>query len=369
MQPPATASKRALFVSPEAPGLGQGGGALRSESLLNYLQRDYAVDVVPFQLKPHSNSLQARVMRNAARLLRGTPPLFDRYSGYEHQLPPGPYDVAVIEHFWCASYATALRPRARRLVLDLHNIESQLAERHAASIKGLARAAQQRFAAMYQALEKEWLPKFDTLLVTSETDRVRLRHPDVRVFPNAIPSIPEPQVAEEPAIAFSGNLEYHPNIEAVRWIARDLQPALEVRIPGIEWRLIGRNPHAIEPLLRGRPNITLTGPVDDAIAAIAQARVCVVPLLSGSGTRFKILEAWAAGRAVVSTTIGAEGLAAIPGQHLLIADTTEAFTSAIASLWNDPALRRRLGAAGRAHFEQHFTWEAAWRELDHQGAL
>ena len=66
-------------------------------------------------------------MRNAARLLRGTPPLFDRYSGYEDQLPAGPYDLAVVEHFWCASYATALRPRVGRLVLDLHNIESQLA--------------------------------------------------------------------------------------------------------------------------------------------------------------------------------------------------------------------------------------------------
>jgi glycosyltransferase involved in cell wall biosynthesis len=277
--------------------------------------------------------------------------------------------LAVIEHFWCASYAATLRPRVGRLVLDLHNIESQLAETHAASIHGLARAAQQRFARMYRDLEHEWLPRFDTLLVTSEADRARLVHPDIRVFPNAIPNVALPKLCERPAVVFSGNLEYHPNIEAVRWIARELQPQLAARIPGAEWRLIGRNPHAVEPLLRGRPGITLVGPVDDAIGSIAEARVCAVPLLSGSGTRFKILEAWAAGRAVVSTSIGAEGLGAIHGEHLLIADTASEFVDAIARLWTDQDLRQRLGTAGRALYEQRFTWDAAGRQLDAQGGL
>ena len=107
--------------------------------------------------------------------------------------------------------------------------------------------------------------------------------------------------------------------------------------------------------------------MDDAISAIAQAKLCVVPLRSGSGTRFKILEAWAAGRAVVSTTIGAEGLDATPGEHLLIADDPGGFAAAVVRLIEDPALRRKLGDAGRALYRDRYTWPAAWRALESAG--
>jgi glycosyltransferase involved in cell wall biosynthesis len=217
---------------------------------------------------------------------------------------------------------------------------------------------------MYDQLERELLPKFDTLLVTSEADRARVSHPDVRVFPNAIPDVPVPAVEEENAIVFSGNLEYHPNVEAVRWFARDIWPSVHRELPDAEWRLVGRNAEAIEPTVREVLGARIVGPVDDAVAAIAQARVCVVPLLSGSGTRFKILEAWAAQRAVVSTTIGAEGLGARDGEHLLIADSADDFANATLRLWGDPELRARLAAAGRARYEQHFTWPVVWSMLD-----
>src|ERR1019366_8365820 len=112
----------------------------------------------------------------------------------------------------------------------------------------------------------------------------------------------------------------HPNIEAVRWFASSIWPRIRERNPGLKWNLIGRNPEAISGIVKSDPSIRVIGPVADAVAAIAAGRVVVVPLLSGSGTRFKILEAWAAGRAVVSTSIGAEGLGARDGEHLLIAD-------------------------------------------------
>ncbi len=363
---PAAEMRRALFVSPERPGLGLGGGAMRSESVLQYLRRGHAVDVVTFQLREHSKSSAAKVVRNAGRLLRGRPPLFDRYAGYEGQLPTGRYDIAVVEHFWCASYATRLRSQCGRLVLDLHNIESELAATHAAALRGPGRWAQQQFARMYRELEREWLPRFDTLLVTSEADRARVRHPDVRIFPNAIPEVPVPQVAEKGAVVFSGNLEYHPNVEAVRWFAGEIWPRIRAAIPEAEWLLIGRNPEAVAGLASGAK---LTGPVDDAIAELAKGRVCVVPLLSGSGTRFKILEAWAAGRAVVSTTIGAEGLGARDGEHLLIADTAEEFSGAVVRVWRDAELRNRLATAGRALYLERFTWPAAWRQLDEAGGM
>ena len=193
-------------------------------------------------------------------------------------------------------------------------------------------------------------------------------HPCVRVFPNALPEIALPAATEAAAIVFSGNLEYHPNVEAVRWFRSRVWPLLleatREAEPDLEWRLVGRNPEAIAGLVAGDPRIRVIGPVEDAIAALAEARVCVVPLLSGSGTRFKILEAWAAGRAVVSTTIGAEGLDARDGEDLLLADSPEDFSGAVLQLLEDSDLRARLGQAGRAHYLEHFTWQAAWRELE-----
>ena len=103
--------------------------------------------------------------------------------------------------------------------------------------------------------------------------------------------------------------------------------------------------------------------MDDAIAAIAAARVVVVPLLSGSGTRFKILEAWAARRPVVSTTIGAEGLGAGNGGELLIADDPTGFVDAVQGLLDDPGRRAKLGEAGQKFYLDRYTWPVAWKKL------
>jgi polysaccharide biosynthesis protein PslH len=168
---------------------------------------------------------------------------------------------------------------------------------------------------------------------------------------------------------FSGNLEYHPNIEAVRWFRTRVWPRVRENAPGAEWRLLGSNPAAVAAFTRGDPRIRVVGPVEDAIASLAEAKVCIAPLLSGSGTRFKILEAWAAGRAVVSTTLGAEGLGARDGEHLLLADDPKDFADAVLRLWNDPSLRARLGDAGRSHYQDRFTWPAAWRKLDEAGGI
>lgn len=125
---------RALFLTPEEPKTGSGGGGLRSASLLAYLRDKYTVQTVTFTLQPHSKNTAARVWRNAIRLAKGRPPLFDRFSGYEDQVAAalhGRYAVGVVEHFWCASYAPLLRACCDRLVVDLHNIESELARTHA----------------------------------------------------------------------------------------------------------------------------------------------------------------------------------------------------------------------------------------------
>jgi glycosyltransferase involved in cell wall biosynthesis len=359
---------RALFLTPEVPQAGTGGGGLRSASLLEYLRTRYDVQVASFTVPHHSKTFMARAWRNGWRLLRGVPPLIDRFGGFEKQLAlKGHYKVAVIEHFWCAPYADAIRPYCDILVLDLHNIESELAATHARAKGGFESIVHRRFADAYRRLESEWIPKFDLILATSEEDRRRIQHPNAIVYPNALPVIEAPTVAEENCIVFSGNLEYHPNIEAVRWFASAIWPKLRESNDGLTWNLVGRNPEAVSALVKGDARVRLIGPVEDAVAAIAAARVVVVPLLSGSGTRFKILEAWAAKRAVVSTAIGAEGLGARDAKELVIADSASDFADAVQGLLNDDVRGISLGEAGRAFYLDRYTWPAAWEKLSGTG--
>jgi glycosyltransferase involved in cell wall biosynthesis len=361
----------ALFLTPEEPQPGTGGGGLRSASLLEYLRTKYDVRVASFELPHHSKQFAARAWRNGWRLLRGVPPLVDRFAGFEQQLAPvlaaRRYRVAVIEHFWCAPYADVIRKHCDVLVLDLHNVESELAATHARATTGLEAVLHRRFADAYRELEHKWIPKFDLVLTASEQDRARIAHPNAVIYPNALPMIEARSVETENCIVFSGNLEYHPNVEAVRWFKSAIWPRLRERNEGLTWRLVGRHPEAIAGLIKGDPRVQETGPVEDAIAAIAAARAAVVPLLSGSGTRFKILEAWAAQRAVVSTTIGAEGLGARNGEHLRIADDPASFIDAVQTLLDDRVLAHAIGKAGRALYLERYTWTEAWKRLTASG--
>ena len=389
-----TGKPAALVLAPEAPYPMHGGGALRTASLLNYLAERYAVDLVVFEaptqthaadhlppglvrrvmriaLPAHSRHQVARVVRNGWRLARATTPLVSRFGGFQAQLRQAlgdaQYDLGLIEHFWCAPYVRVLAPHCRRTVLDLHNIESELHRTCAGSESWPASAAHQRFRRASERLEREYLPLFTRVLTTSLEDAqaARALAPGVPaiVYPNALPPTPLPAVPEEHVIAFSGNLEYHPNQSAVRYFAARIWPHLHQRWPRLKWRLIGKNEHAVKGLVEGLPNVEVTGPVADAVTELARAAVAVVPLLAGSGTRLKILEAWAAGRAVVSTSIGAAGLAVLDGRDILLRDEPGAFANAVTALLEDSGRRAALGQAARTSFEQTATWETAWRHL------
>jgi len=377
----------ALFISPEAPYPLAGGGALRSASLLNFLARHSAVDMITFSepllpaglvrrlhvmdLPPHAHHTLARAARNAGRLARRVPPLMDRFAGFGAQIAAATrgqrYEVAVIEHFWCAPYWEQAAAVSDVTILDLHNIESVLHARCAQTGKGAQAWAHRAFQNICRNLEEEWLPRFTYLLAASEPDAEILHTispgSQVLVYPNSIPPAPLPARCEEDAIVFSGNLEYHPNVSAVRYFREEIWPDLRARWPGLVWRLIGKNPQAVAKIVTGDPRIELAGPVADAVLELARAKVAIVPLLAGSGTRVKIIEAWAAGVPVVSTPLGAEGLSARAGEHLLLAEGAPAFRDAVSSLLASPALRDRIGRAGRYLFECEFTWEAAWKNL------
>jgi glycosyltransferase involved in cell wall biosynthesis len=389
------ARRSALVLAAETPYPLAGGGALRTASLLHYLALRFDVDLVVFRqpgapdpggqlpaglvrrvevvdLPAHGRSWAARALRNALRVARRVPPLVDRFAGFsreiERALEGRRYDIGIVEHFWCSPYAEQVARICGRTVLDLHNIESVLEQRCAEVESGATAWAHRVFSRAALKLERTWLPRFSEVLAASETDAERARAiapgACVTVYPNALPLTPSPPRGNEDAIVFSGNMEYHPNISAVRFFRREVWPLLRQRWPGLVWRLIGKNPEAVRRFTSGDARIEVEGQVDDAIRELARAKVAVVPVLAGSGTRLKILEAWAAGLPVVSTTLGAEGLGARDGESLLLADGGPAFAEAVSRLLACTDLREKVGMAGRLLLEKEFTWEAAWKRLD-----
>jgi glycosyltransferase involved in cell wall biosynthesis len=383
------------MLAPEAPYPLAGGGALRTASLLQYLAQTHNVDLIVFRqpgapdprtavppgvarqisvvdLPPNRRTPAAKAVRTAGRLARAVPPLIDRFAGFHRQIAQAVaghhYDIGLIEHFWCAPYHHAIAGVCERTVLDLHNIESMLHARCAAVERNPAALAHRVFAQRSLRLEREWLPRFSEVLATSDADAAAAREiapaACVRVYPNAIPFRPRPPRIEDDAIVFSGNMEYHPNISAVRFFRRDVWPRLREQWPSLVWRLVGKNPSAVHRYTVGDPRIHVIGEVDDAVAELARAKIAVVPVLAGSGTRLKILEAWAAAAPVVSTSMGAEGLPVRDGEHLLIADGPAPFAAAVSRLLACTDSRLALGLAGRLLMEQEFTWDAAWRCLD-----
>lgn len=384
-----------LFLSPEAPYPMVGGGPIRAASVLEYLAQRFSVHAIFFRepgaphpaaaLPPglvdrvdvvdlpfHSKRQLARLVRNASRLSRNRPPLLDRFSGFQAPIAGcisgRRYQAAFIEHFWCAPYLDQLRQSAQRVYLNLHNIESVWHRSMADSSSGLLAWSHGRFAQAALELERAWFPRFDCILTTSCSDAKLVQaiasDTKVAVYPNALPLIVPPPRSDRLEIIFSGNLEYAPNIAAVRFFHRDVWPALQSRWPGLRWKILGRNPGPLRDLPAHDPSIEITGFVGDAIAVIAQSQVAVVPLLAGSGTRIKILEAWAARTPVVSTTLGAEGLECRDREHLVLANDPESFTTAVSELLALPDDRARIGAAGRRLYEERYTWQAAWKALD-----
>jgi len=207
--------------------------------------------------------------------------------------------------------------------------------------------------------------RMDRVVVVSQADRKALQRllPDLEstVVPNGVDTgyyLPvDTEKESDSTLVFTGKMNFRPNVDAVIWFTQKVWPLIQSEFPEARFRVVGRNPHPRLKPLRELPGITLTGYVEDIRPHIAEAGVYVVPLRVGGGTRLKVLEAMSMGKAIVSTSLGCEGIDITPGQELLIADEPLYFAKEVVSLMRDHRRRRELALAARRLVEVRYDWQ------------
>jgi glycosyltransferase involved in cell wall biosynthesis len=160
-------------------------------------------------------------------------------------------------------------------------------------------------------------------------------------------------------------MDWLPNEDAMLYLCRDVLPLIRAEEPATTVTIVGRAPTpAVKALADDHANVRVTGRVDDVRPYVDAASVYIVPLRIGGGTRLKIFEAMAMGKAVVSTTVGAEGLPVVDGTHVVIADQPQAFAGAVVALMRDPVRRAALESAARALVRERYDWSAVAGDLE-----
>ncbi len=207
-------------------------------------------------------------------------------------------------------------------------------------------------ASAYARLEASWLPRIRRVVVCSEEDRdvlaQRHQHRGVVVVANGVRvpvARPASRSSADPTFLFVGSLGYPPNEDAVRFFLREVLPWLRRDEPRVRFCIAGGGaPRSLRRMMAGEPRTDWLGRVDSIEQCYAEALAAVVPVRAGGGTRIKVLEAFAQGRPVVSTSIGTAGIDIVPGRHYLHAETPEAWQRCCAALLSDPSLGTRLAA-------------------------
>ena len=386
---------RVLVVSPNFPSPA-GGASSRNYHLLQAVARSHSTalialvnqadmarsrDIALLEDTVHALHLVPREPSNLKRwqqlasIARGKSYLLDSFRESKVQraldavLAGDRYDVVLFESMFMAGYRV---PAGIRIIIDQHNIEHELLERTYQHEKSLPRKWYNwQESRLVKRAELSLCQRADGVLVTSERERSKLKElvsgKVIEVVPNGVATamytVDEPSAEGPERIIFTGSMDYYPNTQAVLFFAQYCWPLVRAQIPGATWQIVGKNPTRDVLKLAQLPGVMVTGTVPDVRPYLAEAAVAIVPLLIGSGTRLKILDAFAARKAVVSTTIGCEGLAVESGKHLLIADPPEAFARAIIALLRDPERRGELGRAGRTLVETDYSWERSSEQL------
>lgn len=258
-------------------------------------------------------------------------------------------------------------------VLFTHNVEALIWERHYRVTRNpLWKAICWREYRKMERLERSYLNRADLVLAVSEFDRnyfSKLISPaKIEVVPTGVDVDyfqPAPGAELPNRLVFSGSMDWMANEDGITFFIAEILPRIREAVPAVQLEIIGRSPSAaLRALAAKTPGVSVTGRVDDIRPYVHRGAVYVVPLRVGSGTRLKIFEAMAMGKAVVSTSIGAEGLPVEQGKNIILADAPAEFAQQVVRLLNDASERSMLGSASRLLVEQNYSWSAITAQFE-----
>ena len=380
-----------LFLTAEPPWPLNQGDKLRNYHLLKALAAEHEVTLVTFCLPGEESGSWREALSPLCRAVYAVPLNRHRMLLNVLRLPYLPVTMAARAS---ARMARLLRRLTREQEFDvayacqlktagcLGHCATRLRVADLTDAVSLYRRRMLRFARSWPAKafgaiearrlafwEKQVAQSADLTLVVSPVDAAVIQEtaPGARiaVLPNGVDlahfrPLPDPG---RPVLIFWGHLRYPPNADGIVWFCREIFPRVREDVPEAELLITGKEPPPEVAALAALPGVTLTGYVPDLRPYLAQAAVVIVPLRFGAGTRLKILEAFAAGRPVVSTPLGCEGLEVQPGVHLEVAKDAEALAKATVDLLLDAPRRVHIAANARVLVEKKYSWEAIGQEL------
>ncbi len=389
---------RILLLTQVVPYPPDSGPKIKTYNVLRYLAERHAVHLVSFVRTPEEEAnaealrrfcadvatvpLRRSRVRDAGYLLRslvtGRPFLVERDGSKEMRdavwgmIRLHDFDAVHADQLSMAQFAVDLPVSTR--VLDEHNAVWTIVRRSARN-EGLGpmRLAMELEWRKLRAYEGKLCREFDLVTVVSVQDYLALAEAAQSIFATKVIPIAvdcqemafQPRTAEARELLSLATMFYPPNVEGVRWFATEVFPVVRQRVGDARLNVVGsRPPEEIKRLEQPDSGVVVTGYVPDLEPILRRCGVMVVPVRSGSGMRVKILEAFARGIPVVSTSIGVEGIDARPGEHLLVADTPEEFAEAVVQVLREPARAARLARAARELVEGRYDWRAALDGLD-----
>ena len=384
-----------LFLSPTVPFPLTDGGRIRVFNLLKQIAQKNKVTLLALETQStdadgiaelQQLDIQVHLVPNAQTLPRvsfGTllkaffrrqPITVARYDvpvyrqKFRELLANESFDLVHYEMFHTAQFHTETNLRG---VLSQQNVDSAIWRRLCNETPNpLYKFTYWTQQLAFQRYERVLSPKFDAVTCTSDIDAVVFQQhcttDAIEIIPNGVDIthyLPD-FTSEAPAhLIYIGSMDWYPNEDAVGFFADEVLPLIQEKVSNVTFSIVGGNPSARVRKLAEREGVVVTGRVPEIKPYFAEATVFVVPLRIGSGTRLKILEALAMGKAIVSTTVGAEGLDLKDGAEIFIADEPTAFADAVTRLLMDSDLRRRMGENGRVRVEQDYDWQRIGEKL------
>lgn len=251
-------------------------------------------------------------------------------------------------------------------LLFQHNVESAIVKRHVENshdpISKIFWNLQTRRMMRHEGSVSK---KFDRVIAVSEKDQQTYKDwfglDNTVAIPTGVDTEffePDWEAEQKPQVVFTGSMDWLPNEDAISWFSEHVYQRIKQKIPQVKAVIVGRNPSPkIQKLLEDNPDFTLTGWVEDTRPYIKESAVFIVPIRIGGGTRLKIYEAMSMGKAIVSTTIGAEGLPVSHGDNVFIADEAETFADGCIELLQNVEKRTAIGKSARKFVYDNFRWE------------